>query len=98
MGTIPNIYCKGDGAKMVYDILKMDQDDPQQGEIESLLIFDRSVDLLTPMLTQLVYEGLIDEFFNINGNIVSLDKKILGKEGDDQMLIQLASERDPLLY
>jgi hypothetical protein len=28
MGTIPNIYCKGDGAKMVYDILKMDQDEP----------------------------------------------------------------------
>ena len=24
MGTIPNIYCKGDGAKMVYDILKME--------------------------------------------------------------------------
>lgn len=74
MGNIPNVYCKGDGAKMVYDILKVEnangEPNPESTEIESLLIFDRSVDLVTPMLTQLVYEGLIDEFFGFEGNLV----------------------------
>jgi hypothetical protein len=39
------------------------------------------------MLTQLVYEGLIDEFFEINGNFLWIDKKVLGKEGDDKTVI-----------
>jgi hypothetical protein len=33
------------------------------------------------MLTQLIYEGLIDEQFGINGNFIKLQKKIFGKEG-----------------
>lgn len=24
MGNIPNVYCKGDSAKIVYDIIKVD--------------------------------------------------------------------------
>ena len=35
-------------------------------QIDNLLIIDRNVDLLTPMLSQLTYEGLIDELFNIS--------------------------------
>ena len=35
-------------------------------QIDSLLILDRSVDLLTPLLSQLTYEGLIDEIFGIH--------------------------------
>ena len=35
-------------------------------QIDNLLIIDRNVDLLTPLLSQLTYEGLIDELFNIN--------------------------------
>ena len=83
MGNIPNVYCKGEGAKMVYDILKLETGEinPESTEIESLMIFDRSLDLFTPMLTQLVYEGLVDEFFNIDGNLLKVEKKILGKEG-----------------
>lgn len=37
-------------------------------QIDSLLILDRSVDLLTPLLSQLTYEGLIDEIFGINNS------------------------------
>lgn len=53
MGNIPNVYCKGEGAKMVYDILKLESGEinPESTEIESLMIFDRSLDLFTPMLT-----------------------------------------------
>jgi len=37
-------------------------------QIDNLLIIDRVVDPLTPLLTQLTYEGLIDEFFTINNS------------------------------
>lgn len=35
-------------------------------QIDALLLLDRSVDLLSPLITQLTYEGLIDEIFGIN--------------------------------
>ena len=42
-----------------------EEDQPQ---IDRLLIIDRSTDLITPMLTQLTYEGLIDEAFSIKNS------------------------------
>ena len=39
--------------------------------IDQLILIDRSVDLMTPLLTQLTYEGLVDAMFNIeNSNYV----------------------------
>jgi hypothetical protein len=35
-------------------------------EIDQLILIDRDVDMVTPMCTQLTYEGLIDEIFGIN--------------------------------
>ena len=41
--------------------------------VDCLLLIDRNVDLITPLLTQLTYEGLIDENFKIeNSKIVYL--------------------------
>ena len=34
-------------------------------QIDNLLILDRMVDPVTPLLSQLTYEGLIDEIFGI---------------------------------
>lgn len=34
-------------------------------KIDSLIILDRQVDMVTPLLTQLTYEGLIDELIGI---------------------------------
>jgi hypothetical protein len=43
--------------------------DPQiTPQIDNLLILDRNVDLLTPLLSQLTYEGLIDEIFDISNS------------------------------
>lgn len=38
---------------------------PTGSSIQSVIILDRLVDPLTPMITQLTYEGLIDEIFGI---------------------------------
>ena len=34
-------------------------------QIDAVVFLDRSVDLLTPLSTQLTYEGLIDELYGI---------------------------------
>lgn len=36
-----------------------------ESEIDRLIILDREVDLITPCLSQLTYEGLIDEVLGI---------------------------------
>lgn len=46
--------------------------------IESLIIIDREVDFGTPLLTQLTYEGLIDETVGIKHNQADLDSTIVG--------------------
>lgn len=37
-------------------------------QIDNLVLIDRTVDLLTPFLSQLTYEGFIDELFNIENS------------------------------
>ncbi|PVI02489.1 Sec1-like protein [Periconia macrospinosa] len=46
--------------------------------IDSLIIIDRDVDFPTALLTQLTYEGLIDEVFNISANQTEVDSSIVG--------------------
>ncbi|KAK6192041.1 hypothetical protein SNE40_003590 [Patella caerulea] len=77
-GIIPYIYGKGDCAKHVVEMMRrmkgeLGGREPQiTPQIDNLLILDRNVDLLTPLLTQLTYEGLIDETFGLNNTSVKL--------------------------
>lgn len=71
-GIIPNVYGKGKCAKMVAEqVFRMRQElgpneEPQMTpKVDNLIIIDRNVDFLTPLMTQLTYEGLIDENFGI---------------------------------
>ena len=45
---------------------RQDSEFPAVCEIDTLLLVGREVDLITPVATQLTYEGLIDEVFGIN--------------------------------
>lgn len=45
---------------------------------ESVIIIDRQVDYVTPLLTQLTYEGLIDEVFEIQNNQAKVDTTVVG--------------------
>ncbi|KAI8940098.1 hypothetical protein NX059_003814 [Plenodomus lindquistii] len=49
--------------------------------IDSLIIIDREVDFPTVLLTQLTYEGLIDEVFNITANQTEVDSSVVGGAG-----------------
>ncbi|KAI2794998.1 hypothetical protein POX_a01601 [Penicillium oxalicum] len=48
-------------------------------DTESLIIIDRDVDFGTPLLTQLTYEGLIDEYVGIKNNQADVDTSIVGQ-------------------
>jgi len=55
----------------------------RQPPIQALLVIDRKIDLVTPMLTPLTYEGLIDDVLQIQvGGCVSVKKSIV--QPDDQ--------------
>ena len=44
-------------------------------KIDNLILIDRTCDLITPMMTQLTYEGLIDEIFGIKYSKILAIKK-----------------------
>ena len=92
-GLFPRITGKGDNAKRLADLLaRMRQEviageDTSEGNklgltpsttIESLIVIDREVDYATPLLTQLTYEGLIDEVVGIQNNQADVDSSIVG--------------------
>lgn len=92
-GLFPRIIGKGDNAKRVAELLARMLQELLAGEdasetnkpgltpsttTESAIIIDREVDFVTPLLTQLTYEGLIDEFFGIQNNQVEVDTTVVG--------------------
>jgi len=95
-GLFPRIIGKGDYAKRLADLLVRMRNElsasnsdssssfqeltPSQS-MESLIIIDRQVDFPTVLLTQLTYEGLIDEFFHISSNQTEVDAATVGPIG-----------------
>ncbi|KAI0382078.1 vacuolar protein sorting 33A-like protein [Hypomontagnella monticulosa] len=94
-GLFPRVIGKGDNAKRVAELLtRMRQEilaseDAGEGTrsrqtpsntIESVIIIDREVDFVTPLLTQLTYEGLIDEVWGIQNNQADIDSTIVGTQ------------------
>ncbi|OAA54735.1 vacuolar sorting protein [Niveomyces insectorum RCEF 264] len=92
-GLFPRIIGKGDNAKRVAGLLARFRQELLAGEdageasklglspsstIECAIIIDRDVDLVTPLLTQLTYEGLIDELFGIQNSQTDVDPTIVG--------------------
>ncbi|KAK6005686.1 hypothetical protein QM012_007328 [Aureobasidium pullulans] len=46
--------------------------------VDNVIIIDREVDFFTPLMTQLTYEGLIDEVFGVRHNQTEVDTSIVG--------------------
>jgi hypothetical protein len=58
--------------------------DRSVSDIHQIVLIDREVDMITPLLTQFTYEGLIDELFGINSNIIRVNPRILEREDVSQ--------------
>ncbi|KAG4150448.1 hypothetical protein ERO13_D04G004600v2 [Gossypium hirsutum] len=92
-GVIPNVRAKGKASVLVSDILDrmhteepMNSSDMALSEINTLILIDREVDMVTPMCSQLTYEGLLDEFLRINNGSVELDSSIMGVQQEGKKM------------
>ncbi|XP_033171234.1 vacuolar protein sorting-associated protein 33A [Drosophila mauritiana] len=86
-GRIPKIYGKGEFAHRVWEHAKQLGRDERtlyngdKGVVDQLILLDRSIDLLSPLATQLTYEGLIDEFYGIRQNKLTLPAENFPSDG-----------------
>lgn len=79
LGVFPHVYAKGGRAVQVVRMMEQmlvevgtDFADSIVPEIDNLLVIDRTVDLATPLVTQLTYEGVMDELYEIDCKRVRL--------------------------
>ncbi|KAJ7070547.1 Sec1-like protein [Mycena amicta] len=86
-GLFPRIVGKGDQAARLATLLtrplaSTDSSIPdtlqsESDKIDSLIIIDRKVDMVTPLLTQLTYEGLVDELIGLKNSHVEIPVSLL---------------------
>jgi len=91
-GLFPRIMGKGDNAHRLMELLlrmrteATVEENPTSSKfgmmpsatIDSLIIIDREIDFATVLLTQLTYEGLVDEMFGIKHSQAEIDSSIVG--------------------
>ncbi|KAF4311281.1 Vacuolar protein sorting-associated protein 33A [Botryosphaeria dothidea] len=95
-GLFPRIVGKGDNARRLADLLIRMRTEVVAGSgsstesplgltpsnvLDSLIIIDREVDFPTALMTQLTYEGLLDEEFQIQSNQIEVDSSVVGTAG-----------------
>ncbi|EJF67229.1 Sec1-like protein [Dichomitus squalens LYAD-421 SS1] len=88
-GAFPRIIGKGDYAARLANLLT--RNTPQAAAaapadthlsapsdtIDSLIVLDRRVDMISPLLTQLTYEGLIDELIGLKNSHVEVSVSLV---------------------
>eukprot|EP01022_Parablepharisma_sp_SALTPOND_P014660 TRINITY_DN2012_c0_g1_i1.p2 TRINITY_DN2012_c0_g1~~TRINITY_DN2012_c0_g1_i1.p2 ORF type:complete len:503 (-),score=63.72 TRINITY_DN2012_c0_g1_i1:2036-3544(-) len=85
-GRIPIKYAKGPWSCIVHDSLLSNKEKDQgnsDSDIDALILLDRTVDLFTPLVTQMTYEGIIDEFYGIKCGSIEVDRKVLDPDAKD---------------
>ena len=88
-GKIKYRYIKGNLAKQLYNLLKKDEEKmhfQSENEILGSFFLDRDIDFVTLFCSQGTYEGVIDEFFNINLNSIKIPPKLLEKDSKKDIL------------
>ncbi|KAF8921146.1 Sec1-like protein [Mucidula mucida] len=93
-GLFPRIIGKGDKAARLANLLtnalhqSRTADAPDtlldsSDKLDCLIVLDRQVDMITPLLTQLTYEGLVDELIGIKNSHVDLPASLVSPPVND---------------
>lgn len=53
------------------------------GDITALFVLDRKVDMVTPMMTPLTYEGLLDDVVGVDCGFIHVDVSIINPDDDE---------------
>ena len=106
-GLFPRILGKGDNARKLANLLlrgrkELDADEAAtqytslpSTSIEQLILLDRDIDFATVLLTQLTYEGLIDEIVGIKHNRAEVDSSVIGPTPQQKPQIGSSSASAP---
>lgn len=100
-GTIPVFHGKGDQSEMVWDLFirlkELMKLPPRAREggvgISEVILLDRRCDLITPLISQLTYEGILDDNIRIQSGYIRIAKEITGKEQDSKVVV---NAKDPV--
>ncbi|KIK70533.1 hypothetical protein GYMLUDRAFT_149956 [Collybiopsis luxurians FD-317 M1] len=105
-GLIPRLLGKGDHAARLINLLTTylpqshnssvpDTLLEQSSDFDSLIVIDRRVDMITPLLTQLTYEGLMDEILGIKNSHVELPASLVSPPPPSQATSSTAPPAPP---
>ncbi|KAL7754153.1 Vacuolar protein-sorting-associated protein 33 [Sorochytrium milnesiophthora] len=107
LGRFPQIRAKGRHAKSlveVVDRLRRRRQDVGQAPAQAppyfsmLIVIDRTVDLLSPLHTQLTYSGLLDEFYGIKNGYIDVDATLVSQKQTGQKTRKVKLSGEDLLY
>ena len=98
-GKIKYKYSKGFYSKKLIEMLNREEEQNNknnnintENETLACFIFDRNIDMITPMCSNWIYEGVLDDFIGIDFNIINIDSKILEKDSKtDKIKIDISS-------
>lgn len=91
-GPFSKVYGIGRIAKMVYESFRtqLQQEETRtrgNAQIENVFIIDRDVDLVTPLCSQVVYEGLVDDVFRIKCGCVEFSPDVTASEKSVKVML-----------
>uniref|UniRef100_A0A4W6BZX1 VPS33B late endosome and lysosome associated n=1 Tax=Lates calcarifer TaxID=8187 RepID=A0A4W6BZX1_LATCA len=93
-GPFSKIYGIGRCSKMAYESWREQVEEGEtkarQAEIGNVFLIDRDVDFVTPLCSQVVYEGLVDDIFRIKCGCVEFGPDVTSS--DKSMKVMLNSQ------
>ncbi|XP_077450946.1 vacuolar protein sorting-associated protein 33B isoform X1 [Stigmatopora argus] len=93
-GPFSNVYGIGRCSKMAYESWREQAEEGDQkarkSEIGNVFVIDRDVDFVTPMCSQVVYEGLVDDVFKIKCGCVEFGPDV--SSSDKSIKVMLNSQ------
>lgn len=90
-GPFSKVYGIGRCAKMAYESWREQVEEGEQkarqAEIGKVFLIDRDVDFVTPLCSQVVYEGLVDDIFRIKCGCVEFGPDVTSSEKSIKVML-----------
>ena len=100
-GKIKYKYYLGSLGKKLKELLEDEEKNTNLDEDQSTLacvFFDRSIDMITPLLTNNIYEALLDDNFNINLNEINVPIKMLDSNSKNNSIQRIDLSKNDKFY
>nr|XP_020445565.1 vacuolar protein sorting-associated protein 33B isoform X2 [Monopterus albus] len=90
-GPFSKVYGIGRCSKMVYELWREQVEEGEQkahqAEIGKVFLIDRDVDFVTPLCSQVVYEGLVDDIFRIKCGCVEFGPDVTSSDKSVKVML-----------